>query len=295
MTVLKSILDDLDGIPEPLRALYALGDGDNAERYVLQVEGVDGYELANVANATSGLRNARESEKKASIAAKRLDGEIKRLNAELAARDERIAEVEGKLTEGSGVDAKEIERTVRSKIESAYEARIKAAIAEKDAEIQKHTKRAETKSQQLQRVLIDERIARGANGARRYDPDLLGLKIKQHARIVEDDETGEVREEYVDANGDPIMGRNGKPATFDDLIAHIAKDAKWGTLISAEANAASGSKPSPASGRQHGNKGAVVVTREQAKDTEFYRAQQAIAKEQGREFRVIATPLESTG
>lgn len=285
MTVLKSILDDLDGIPEPLRALYALGDGENAERYVLQVEGVDGYELANVANATSGLRNARESEKKASIAAKRLDGEIKRLNAELAARDEAIKDFETKLASGAGVDPKAIEQDIRAKVAKDFEARLKSALGEKDGAIEKLSAREKAKAEQLRKVLVEERIARGANGARRYDPDILGLKLERHIRLVEDEETGQMVDEYVDNNGDPLMAKGGAKATFDDLVAYVARDAKWGTLIAAEAQASESRSPAPKQ-RSHRNTGPLVITTEQAKDTSFYRQQRALAKEQGREFQV---------
>lgn len=285
MTVLKSILDDLDGIPEPLKGFYALGDGDNSERYVLQVEGVDGFELANVANATSGLRNAREAEKKAAVAAKRLDGEIKRLTAEIAARDEAIKEFETKLASGAGVDPKAIEQDIRAKVAKDFEARLKSALGEKDGAYEKLSAREKAKAEQLRKVLVEERIARGANGSRKYDPDLLGLKLERHIRLVEDEETGQLVDEYVDSNGDPLLAKGGAKATFDDLVAYVARDAKWGTLIASEAQASESRAPAPKN-RATRNTGPLVITTEQAKDTAFYRQQKALAKESGREFQV---------
>lgn len=218
---LKAILESLDGLPPAVAALYRAGDGDQDGMYVLDVDAVDGWGLANVANATAGLAEARKKLRLAEKAAREKTTELEKLQA-------RASELEDALADNPDAkDRKALEAKLEANLRKQFEAKERELASERDS--LKGTLTA--KQERLQKLLIDQAIAAAASGKYDFNRKILEGTLRGRLRV-EADEEGNESLVVLDSNGEPMFGQGGRAASVEDMIADLAKDPDFGSVIS---------------------------------------------------------------
>lgn len=218
---LKAILESLEGLPPQVATLYREGTGEQEGVYVLDVEAVDGWDLANVANAKIGLSEARKNLRAAEKAAKDRQVELEQLK-------QRAQELEEALADNP--DAKD-----RKALEAKLEANLRKQFEAKQRELSESLERTsgtlKSKTERLQNLLVDQAIADAANGRFQFSQKVMGHALRGRIRVETDDEGNESLV-VIDSNGEPMLGKGGRAATVEDLIEDFAKDPDFGSIIS---------------------------------------------------------------
>ncbi len=218
---LKAILESLEGLPPQVAALYREGTGEQEGVYVLDVEAVDGWDIANVANATTGLSEARKKLRAAEKAARDRQTELEKLQ-------QRAAELEEALE--ANPDAKD-RKALEAKLEANLRKQFEAKQRELAESLEKTSGALKGKSERLQKLLIDQAIADASNGRFQFSQKVMGHALRGRMRIETDDE-GNESVVIIDSNGEPMVGKGGRAATVEDLIEDFAKDPEFGSIIS---------------------------------------------------------------
>jgi hypothetical protein len=199
MDQLDLVVEKLDAVPEPLRALYAEQDG----KFRLKVNGVEDPTALKGA-LDKERRAAREAEKQASQwrALGKTPEEIAQLLAAQAEAEEQKAAKAGEWEK------------LRSQMNEKHAADLKAkddAIAKMRSALEKH--------------LIDAQAATAIAAAKGV-PELLLPHVQKHVRVVEED--GEYSVRVVDAKGDPRVNGKGDPLTIADLVGEMRQSTVFG-------------------------------------------------------------------
>lgn len=284
---LKTVLDNLDDVPEAAKSFYREGDGDFDGKFVLDVDEVDGFGLANNGKINGALSKERIASKAAQKERDDIRRKLEALTAEKAALEEQLS---------SGVpDAKALREQIAASLKKQHDSALASSQAEMKGLLEMEQRRRDSLVKQIERTQFDAQLnALAAGGKWKFPPKILSPHLRGRTRFDIDEETGEVRLVVLDANGEPKLNA-GRPASLEDLVVEFTRDAEFGSLIArADSQPTDGSKPRPGGKPSHGS-GPIVVTREQAKDTAFYRAQQKAAADQGREFVVLNNVQESSG
>lgn len=282
---LKAILDNIDDLEEQLAALYVPGSGDLEGRYVLGVEEVDGFGIANPGSAHGAL----EKERKSARAAQRAKSQLEK---DLAAARERIAELEESMADGVP-DAAGVEKAIRQKIEREYERKMQAAIDGKTGELQSLMGERDSFEKQVRKLLIDSIVDRGETDRFRYSPKVIGPHVRSRIAAERDEDSGEIVRRFLDASGQPGYKANGQPWDIDDLLHDIARDGDLGNLIARKdgqppargtAPRSPDSAPRQASGRRR------HLTAEEMSD---FRTYSRIVEEAARDGTELVPPTQS--
>ena len=282
---LKAILDNIDDLEEQLAALYVPGSGDLEGRYVLGVEEVDGFGIANPGSAHGAL----EKERKSARAAQRAKSQLEK---DLAAARERIAELEEGMADGVP-DAASVEKAIRQKIEREYERKMQAAIDGKTGELQSLMGERDSFEKQVRKLLIDSIVDRGETDRFRYSPKVIGPHVRSRIAAERDEDSGEIVRRFLDASGQPGYKANGQPWDIDDLLHDIARDGDLGNLIARKdgqppargtAPRSPDSAPRQASGRRR------HLTAEEMSDVRTY---SRIVEEAARDGTELVPPTQS--
>ncbi len=272
---LKTVVDSLDDIPEQFRDLYREGDGDFADRYVLDPEEADGYGLAHSGRLTGALEKERKTSKLATKERDEIRRKLDALAAEKAALEEQLA---------SGVpDAAKLREQLSAQIGKSWESKLKAREEELAAQIQALTQERDGLSKQFGATLFDAELGRVANGGKwKFAPRVLAPLIQGRTRI--ENEDGKVVLRVLDANGEPKFA-NGRPATLEDLVAEYSRDTDFGALIArADQQPPGGSNPRPGAPRQSAGRRSIVLTHEDMQDFKRYEDLKAQAAKEGLEL-----------
>jgi hypothetical protein len=225
---LKAILDSLDDLPETItiapRDMYRPGSDDLEGRYVFAPDGfdVDGYGVVNAGQ----LRKALEAERRNNSKTGRVKSQTEK---ELQAARERLAELEEMIESGTP-DAKTVEATIRKKLEAEIGKKLEAQIAERDAALEQLNGRASKYREQLLSTKKAALLERGETETYGFNPKIVKALLEQRLRIEEDEESGDIRETWLDARGEPAFNTKG-PAGMDDMLAEFAKDTDFGNFI----------------------------------------------------------------
>lgn len=242
---LRAILDSLDDLPELItidpRSLYQPGSDDLDGRYVFAPDGfdVDGWGVANAGN----LRKAIEAERRNNSKAGRVKSQAEK---ELQSARERIAELE-EMIESGAPDAKTLEASIRKKVEAEVGKKLQAQLAEREAALESVNGKASKYRDQLLRARRAALLDRGETDTYGYNPKIVRALLEQRLRIEEDEESGDIREVWLDGKGEPAFNARG-PASMDDVLSEFAKDSDFGSFIwSKSAQRQAGGAPSGAS------------------------------------------------
>lgn len=235
---LKALLASLDGIDDATKALYVEKDG----KFVLDVEGVEGFALEDV----SGLKTALGKERTARENAERLTAAFKDIDP--AKAKDALAKVE----EWGNLDpSKEADKIANSKFEAA-----KAQLLEKHTgEITARDERIGHLSKTVESLLIDQ-AATAALAEAKGSVELLLPHVRAHTRVKEVD--GRFTVEVVDKDGNAkIADSKGTPMDIKGLVAEMRQSEAFGRAFEASGNSGTGKQPGNGTGGgvQKGNFG----------------------------------------
>ena len=238
---LQLTIDTLDGVPEPLREFYEEKDG----KFVLKVEGIED---------TSGLKSALQKEREAAKEAKKYK--------DLGLTPDQIAELKqaaDKADEDKARAAGEWD-TLRQKLADNHAAELK----KRDDRIA-----ALEASEHSAVVKTGLMTALAEAGATEEGLALLPDQLKNRAKI--EDDNGERVLKILDADGTTMIGKDGRDATFTDLVAKVTD--KFPSLFKATVKPGSGKQPG---GNGAGSTGRTVTRSQFASMSQAERKQHAL-------------------
>lgn len=249
---LKAIVDSLDSINEAVRGEYREGTADEGleGKFVLAVEGVNGYALENVSGLKSALgkeRTAREKLESDVVKFKDLDPDKAR---------QALTELE----ELKALDPnKEADKIANSKFEAA-----KAQLLEKHrGELEAATGEITNLRSTVENLLIDQ-VATSALAAEKGSVDLLLPHVKNSTKVKQVD--GKFVVEVVDREGNArIADSNGNPMTIKDLVAEMKASDTFSRAFEASGQTGSGMNPGGGGGAPSSKKGDFGGSREDRK------------------------------
>lgn len=246
---LDAILDAIDTLPEPVRALYKpIGEGDFKGKFILDVAPASGFALENVTGLKSAYSAQKTEAETLKAALKGYEG-IKDKPSEIAAKLKKLQELEAFDPES--------EADKRAAVKA--KGQIDAVVAKHEEERGVLESRASKAQSQVERLLVREAAITAAT-RQKGDPDLLMPFILSRVRVKSDgDGDGDPVVEVLDEKGAVDFAvKDGKPVpmTIDDLVGKMKTDQKYGRLFES-GQSGTGAKPSNGSG------GSKTITRQQ--------------------------------
>lgn len=273
-TMLKSVLETIEGLPPELVEHYVEKDG----KHFLAIESIDGLELSNVAGLKSTLGKQKE--------------EVKRLKTQLGTFDDldpiKAREALGKMDEIANwtPDQKAVE------IQEAFEAKVTAKL-EKDrlgqlAKFEEEQGKLNTRNKLLEKELYDTKINMTALKAIRDaggEPELLMHKVTSSMQIREDN--GKFEVVILDPTGAPRItpkpGEYETPMTVDEYVQELKAMEVLAPAFKGSGATGSGATNSSsiASGAAH------TITAKQAADYPTFKRLRAAAEKAGETLRPV--------
>ena len=228
--MLKAIVDSLDGVAEGLRTNYRAGTKEEGleGKFVLSVEGQDGWALENI----SGLKTALGRERTRADTA---EGKIKKFG-DLDPDAARTAI--GRVAELEAIDPKkEADKIAQVKIDAATR-----QLVEKHNQEMQGLKDRESKLRSTVQTLTIDNVAIKALEAHKGNVDLLLPHVQRQVRLKEADD-GTFSQEVIDAEGNPRIGdAKGAPMTVDQLVEEMSKSDKFAQGFAGSGNSGAGSR-----------------------------------------------------
>lgn len=274
---LKALLESLDGLSEEVKKQYKQTDGG---KFVLDVEGIGGLELADTSGLRSSLEKERDAHRKFEKEAKELKSKFDGLNPDEA------REALKKVEEFSNIDpsdeaAKKVEE-LKSKIEKEFSAKEKQLLENHKKEKTELTSKTENLFSQLRDAKIKSEAVKAITAAD-GSVDLLLPHVTSKARLAEDND-GKYRVEII---GDGEVARlskkdPNKPMGFGELVEEMKNSDAYMPAFNGSNHKGAGLPGSPGTHRADGN--TISLTKEQARDVRTYRNAAEQAKEQGKEL-----------
>lgn len=253
--MLKAIIDKLDGVDEGLRDNYRPGTKEEGleGKFVLQVDGTDGWALENV----SGLKTALGRERT------RADNAEKKVAKFGDLDPDAVKTSLDRLTELESLDPKkEADRLAQAKIDAAT----KQLVEKHNQEMQALAGREGKLRSTVQTLKIDN-VAIKALETHKGNVDLLLPHVQRQVRLKELDD-GSFAEEVIDAEGNVRIGdAKGTPMTVDQLVAEMSKSEKFAQGFSGNNHTGSGTPGGGGNGgdrKQAGNFGGTRTDRANA-------------------------------
>lgn len=233
---LKAIIDKLDGVAEGLREIYRTGTKEEGleGKFVLQVEGADGWALENV----SGLKTALGRERTRAESAEKKVAKFGELDPDT------VKASLDRLTELESLDPKkEADRLAQAKIDAAT----KQLIEKHNQEMQTATGRLAKLGKTVETLMVDNVAIKALEG-HKGNVDLLLPHVKSQVRL-KDGEDGVV--EVVDREGNVRIGdAQGKPMTVDQLVEEMSKSEKFAQGFAGSGHSGSGAAPNAGGDRK---------------------------------------------
>jgi len=234
--MLKAVISKLEDVAEGLRSAYRAGTADEGleGKFVLAVEGTDGWALEDVSGLKSALGRERSRADKA-------EGKIKKFGD---LDPEAAREAMTKLAEFESIDPKkEADKLAQAKIEAAQ----KQLIERHNAELGTVKTKADGYLAQVRALLIDN-VATAALAEQKGSVDLLLPHVQKHTRLKETDD-GKFIVEVVDKDGNPRIGDSkGTPMSVNQLVAEMRQSEAYGRAFEGTAASGSGTRPGSAGG-----------------------------------------------
>lgn len=227
--MLKAIIDKLDSVAEGLRESYRAGTKEEGleGKFVLQVDGADGWALENV----SGLKTALGRERT------RADNAEKKVAKFGDLDPDTVKTSLDRLTELESLDPKkEADRLAQAKIEAAT----KQLVEKHNQDMQAITSRNASLTKTVETLLIDNAAIKALEG-HKGNVDLLLPHVKAQVRL-KDGEDGVV--EVIDREGNVRIGdAQGKPMTVDQLVEEMSKSEKFSQGFAGTGHSGGGTPP----------------------------------------------------
>lgn len=251
-TRLRTLLESLDDLPEAIdpRDLYVEGSGDDAGKYVLDLDPVDGLELAR----TGALAKALDRERKGNRSGRSRVGQLEQ---ELAEAREQLEAFES-AGNGDGAEALAKER-------KAFEAKLASAQQAAQAQIEKLTAERDAQRDRFRQSTVEREIVDAlTNGEVKANPKVLGAMFAQHARWDTDDEGNDVLT-VLDMDGQTPLMKAGQPGSFRDLAQRYANHEDFADVFRVQAASGGDRRGQPATAQNTGRR-VYRASLEEAKD-----------------------------
>lgn len=233
---LRTLIDNLDDLPEELHEFYEAGRGDFEGRYVLAAEPVDGLELAPSGKLQSALDRERKSRRTQSSKASKMEEQLAELQEKLAAYEE------------AGENGQQPGDAALAKERKQLEAKLQSVQQSAQQQIEAVQGKAEQYRQRFRDGQVDRLINEAlTQGEVRGPVKLMAPLFKQHVRWEEDDDGNDVMT-LLDMDGETPLMKAGQQGTFNDLAQRYAQEQDFQEIL--RVPAASGGdargKPGPA-------------------------------------------------
>lgn len=210
---LRTLLDSLDDLPESIdpRALYVEGTGDYEGRYVVDLDAVDGLEVAN----TSALARSLDKERKGH---KTNRSEVAKLQEALREAQEEL----DTLRESAGKGGSELLDREKAK----FEKQLASAKQELQAQLEQLSAERDRYRDDYRQTHVRQLIGEAKKKAGIDFPDGVAQILANHARWEQDDDGSESLQVFDIDGRNPLL-KAGQPAGFDELIRRYANDEQW--------------------------------------------------------------------
>lgn len=231
---IKAIIDALDTVAEGLRDSYRAGTKEEGleGKFVLSVEGLDGWGLENV----SGLKTALGRERT------RADNAEKKVQKFGDLDPDTVKTSLDRLTELESIDPKkEADRLAQVKIDAAT----RQLVEKHNQDMQDITGREGKLRKTVETLMIDNVAIKALEG-HKGNVDLLLPHVKSQVRL-KDGEDGVV--EVIDREGNVRIGdAQGKPMSVDQLVEEMSKSDKFAQGFAGTGNSGGGAPPNNGGG-----------------------------------------------
>jgi len=274
-----------EGLDDTLKAEYVKQDDGS---YRLDVEAVQGLQLADVGGLQKALQDERKTSKdlKSKLVVFRDEnGEL--LDAE-SARDA-IAKLD-QLGDDASVDDKIKEGLVvkEKQLQDKFDAQEKQLLKKHDEQVRQLTTSNEQLTGQLQRSLIDQAAVQAISAAKGSVELLLPI-VRGNAKMAQDESSGEFHVQIVDDSGTPRLsqksGSGTEPMTIGEFVETLRDNESFGRAFDAENAAGSGAGSGDSGGSS--KRGAHTLSYEDAKDPVKYRVAKEAAAKAGASLKVL--------
>lgn len=230
---LKAVVDEaaVQALEEPLRPFYRKVEDEKDPmhgRFVLDVEGADGYALEPVDSLRKALATERDQATKLLKKLKGYDGIDPTDVKDRLARLEKLEALDPE---------KDAERLASEKVKAA-EGRLKADFAKREQEFAAELQKL--KSARSRDILQGE--AKAAILAAKGEPDLLLDQVLKRARV-EEDEAGNFKIKVIDDAGVVRLKSATEEMGLSDLISEFRKHATFSRAFAPEPTPQGGGTP----------------------------------------------------
>lgn len=258
---LKAIIDTTDGLDDTLKGMYKPLEGAEG-KFVLDVEGADGFELEDV----SGLKTSLSKERGT---AQSLERELKKFGSTYdkntgkwthSIDPVKAQQALAKYDEFMSLDpAKEADKIAETKIAAVKD----QLVQQHSVELQSKEAKVNTLTKALDKVLR-EQTARAEIAGAKGEPLLLLPHVMSQTRTVEDDD-GNFRVEVIDASGNVRIGdAKGNPMTIAQLVAEMRNSEVFGRAFEGDGTSGSGKRQTNGGGTPSQLKRSTMTPKEKA-------------------------------
>lgn len=238
---LKAILENLDSVDEGVKPLYVQREG----KFVLDVEPVDGFELASVGTLQTALSSERSIRGNVEKELKKFgsawdDKEKKWVHTLDPTKAKQAVE---KYDQFMSFDPnKEADKVVEAKVNAAKE----GLIAQYTGEISSRDERNALLTSTVEDLLVTQ-TARADIIAAKGVPELLLPHISKMTRVGEKD--GKFHVEVIDKDGNVRIGdTRGNPMTIAQLVEEMRGSEVFGRAFEGDGTTGTGKQPNTGGG-----------------------------------------------
>ena len=226
---LQAVYEALEDIPEDQKGFYVESEG----KFLLDVEGANGYALEDVSGLKAALTEERKNRSEADKRLAKFGGlEPGRIRADL----EELKTLRDAVDTSADAD---------EKLKKQLEAQAGKLQAKHETELGKAKDAAKKWRKAHEKSLLDNAVV-NAIASNDGNPRLLMGIVRESLKVVESDDGESLRVVVVDKNGDPRVHVQGSevgemsPAQF---VAELRDDEELGAAFKAPETGGSGSKP----------------------------------------------------
>ena len=232
---IKAIVAKLEDAAENVRSLYRAGTADEGleDKFVLDVEASDGFNLENVEGLKTALSSERTEHGKTKAKVKAFEGIDPVKAKEAIAKIEELGTLDPK---------KDVDRLVDEKVK----AQLDQVNERHQNELTARDKKIEGRDALLRQTLVHD-AALKAIVAEKGDPDLLLPHILPRIQLeLDEDDTGKIvpKTKVLDASGNVRIGDSqGNPMKIEGLVGELKKHEKFSKLFEGSGHSGTGEEP----------------------------------------------------
>lgn len=282
---LDPVVEDVSGLSENLQSEYAKGDDG---RFYLQVNSAEGFELANTGNLKKSLEAERSERSKASKTLKEFQSKFDGIDPDQARTA--LEKIE-QLGEDTDVESRvnTLLEQKQQQLQKKYEAenqKIRQDLEKKAGQVDEQNKSLKS---QLEKTMIRNE-AMNAISAEGGSVPLLMPVIQGMTQMKQDDD-GTYRVAIIDpeTGNERLSTKTGSSELMSirELVKEMKSNEDYGRAFegtNASGSGSSGSSSASGGGSDFG--GQIVLTEQQARDPQAYRAARERAQKEGKRLIV---------